>query len=84
MEEDESGLLKAWPCGEKAPALMGRTAPKSHFVPPSSLILFPPQQALSFVEKDHELALQSFAESPLRLQQLTQQILGSLGLQDAN
>ena len=41
-------------------------------------------KALSFVEKDHELALQSFAESPLRLQQLTQQILGSLGLQDAN
>ncbi len=41
-------------------------------------------KALSFVEKDHELTLQTFAKSPLRLQQLTQQILGRLGLLDAN
>jgi hypothetical protein len=41
-------------------------------------------KALSFVEKDPELAPQAFAESPLILQQVAQQILDRLGLQDAN
>lgn len=39
-------------------------------------------EALSFVDMDHELALQAFAQSPLKLQRLTQQILGRLGLHD--
>ncbi len=42
-----------------------------------------PFKALSFVEKDKELAMQAFAESPVGLQQLTEQILGRLGPQDA-
>jgi hypothetical protein len=41
-------------------------------------------KALSFVQKDKELPLQVFAESPLKLQQLTQRALHSAGLQDAN
>jgi hypothetical protein len=36
-------------------------------------------KALSFVEKDQALALQPFAESPLKLQQLTHRILHRLG-----
>ncbi len=43
-----------------------------------------PFKALSFVQKDQELAVRTFAESPLKLQQLTQQILDRLGLQDEN
>jgi len=39
-----------------------------------------PFKAISFVQKDQELALQAFAESPLQLQQLTQQILHGLDL----
>lgn len=40
-----SGLLKAWPCGRKIPTHLGRIISQSHFVPPGSLILFPPQHA---------------------------------------
>jgi len=41
-----------------------------------------PFKALSFVQMDQELAVRAFAESPLILRQLTQQILHRLGLQD--
>jgi len=41
-------------------------------------------KALSFVQKDKELPLQVFAESPLKLQQLAQRALHRAGLQDAN
>src|SRR6267142_4791208 len=41
-----SGLLKAWPCGRRIPALLEGTAPVS-FCSPSSLILFPPQQHIA-------------------------------------
>lgn len=41
-------------------------------------------KALSFAERDRELAPQAFAETPPMLQQLTQQILGRLGQRDAN
>ena len=41
-------------------------------------------RALSFVEKDQELSWRTFAESPLKLQQITQQLLLRRGLPEAN
>lgn len=45
-----SGLLTASPCGRKMPTLRGRVISQSHFVPPGSLILFPPQHVIKNLE----------------------------------